>query len=197
MARNLYTPVRDGFVQDTYVDQMGSAYVGMLAYPSDFNICDTFIASPDVDPDGLLAGIGVVEAQAIDPPRPGVNEALVDYPAAGATAADFAGVHIRNQQMGTNSAGHPCHFGGDTLNVLRRERVGGRVWVMLSNGATEWKGTAHWIVSDTTGHGHQIGSFSASAITGDTINLTFMKFLGVFTAPVGGYTPALVELTVA
>lgn len=196
-TRNLYTPVRDGFVQNVYADQMESAYCGMQAHPSDYNLVDSYIAHPDVDPDGLVAGVGVVETVSTDPTRPGVNQYLANYPAAGATAANFAGVMVRNDQMGTNSAGKPCMFGGELCNVLRKARVGGRIWVMLSNGTSAVDGNLHWIVSDTTGHGHQIGSFSTAEITGDTVELTFAKFKGIFAAPTGGYVPAKVEITTA
>lgn len=197
MSRNNYTPVRNGFVQDTYADQMESAYAGMLANASDINLCDSYIAGDTADPNGLLAGIGVVETESTDPTRPGVNEQIANYPAAGAAVADFAGITIRSEQMGTNADGNPCKFAGEMINVLRSKRVGGRPWVMLTNGATSFGGTAYWIISDTTGHGHQVGSFSAVALGVDTVQLTNVKFKGMFVAPADGFVPAKVEIFAA
>lgn len=197
MSRNLYTPVRDGCVQSTYADQMESAYAGQLANASDFNLTDSYLVSHGVDPDGLVAGVGVVEKDVGAPTRPGVNESSVGYPAAGATADDFEGVMVRAAQMGTNSAGKPCMWGGEMCNVLRKARIGGRIWVMLSAGTTAKKGAAHWIVSDTGGHGHQVGSFSAVSLGADTVELPFMCFMGAFTAPADGYVAAKVEIVPA
>lgn len=197
MTRNVYSPQRDGFIQDSYADQAGTAYIGMLANASDYNFIDSYVADESVDPDGLIAGIGFVKKASANPTRPGINQYLAKYPAAGATLADFEGVLVRHQQMSTNSAGFPCVYSGELCNGLRRNRVGGRPWVMLSNGTSAVDGNVHWIVSDTTNHGHQIGSFSAMAIAGDTVELTFMKFKGVFAAPVGGYVAAKVEINIA
>lgn len=194
MPRNIYTPERGGFVQSSYGDQMATAYCGMIANPSDINLIDSFIAGATADPDGIVAGCGVIETAATDPSRPGVNEQIADLPAAGATADDFAGILVRNEQMGTNAAGLPCRFAGEMVNVLRDERIGGRIWLMLSNGTAAYGGNAFWIISDTTGHGHQVGSFSAAAIGADTVELTNIKFKGLFAAPVGGYIPAKAEI---
>lgn len=197
MPGNTYTPVRNGFVQDAYADQMETAYVGLLANTSDINLCDSFIAGDTANPNGLLAGIGVIEKESTDPTRPGINEQIANYPAAGAVAANFVGITVRNEQMGTNADGNPCKFAGEMVNILRSKRVGGRIWVMLSNGTASYNGNAFWIISDTTGHGHQIGSFSAVALGADTVELTNVKFKGMFAAPVDGYTPAKVEIFAA
>lgn len=197
MSRNIYSPVRNGFVQNAYADQMETAYVGMLANASDINLCDSYVAGDDADPDGLLAGIGIVETESTDPTRPGVNEQIANYPSAGKMAASFAGITVRNEQMGTNANGNPCRFAGEMINVLRSKRVGGRIWVMLSNGISSFDGKVFWIVSDTTGHGHQIGSFSAVAIGADTVELANVKFKGMFAAPVDGFVPAKVEIFAA
>lgn len=196
MSRHVYTPVQHGFVQNSYADQMDSAYVGQVANASDYNLTDSYVTG-EVGPNGLIAGVGAVNKVIPNAIRPGVNENALEYPKEGATVDDFEAITVRNDQMGTNAAGMPCMFEGEMINGLRRSRVGGRTWVMLSKGTSTSRNIAHWIVSDATSHGHHIGSFSAVAIPGDTVELPFMKFCGMFTAPVGGFVAAKVEIITA
>ncbi len=198
MTRNVYSPDRDGSAQEQYADQMDSAYVGMLAETSDINLVDTFIADPSVSPDGLAAGIGVVEVESAHPTRSGVNQSLAAEPGETTTTADFAGIIVRNQRMATNAGGLPCAFAGDACNVLRSSRVGGRIWLMLSHGSSSFQSKAYWIVSDKTGHGCRIGSFSAAAIASgddvDTVELANVRFLGAYSAPGGSFVAAKAEI---
>ena len=195
MPRNVYTPVRDGFVQDSYFDQMATAAIGQLANASDHNLVDSFAVGA-VGDDGLIAGVGVVSEVIANVVRAGINQYAVNYPAAGATADLLAGILVRNEQMGTNTAGDPCWFEGDMCNALRPIRVGGRIWLALSNGASAADANAFWIISDTTNHGKQIGSFSAVALGADTVEIPWLKFRGVFTAPSAGMVAALAEFVV-
>lgn len=197
---NVYTPGA-GFAQSTYVDQMATALPGSLAFASDINLVDAAIVDAAAPASGLIAGIGIV----LSPipvakqggNRPGMNQFYASLPTASSAAIDFGGILVRNQQMDSNSDGDACWFAGRACNVLRSERVGGRVWVRLVNGSAAVGGTLYWIVSDTTDHGFPIGSFSASAITKDsktdTIALSGPAFCSVADAS-GGATIALVEL---
>jgi len=196
MANNVYTP-GTGFAQSSYVDQIGSALPGSLAYASDQRLVDSYIVQPSIGADGLEAGIGVVSA--VIPSneregfREGVNTKYVGAPAVGATEANFEGITVRNQQMDTNTAGKACWFANRMCNVLRAKRVGGRIWVQLSNGSSAVDGDVYWIISDTTAHGKKIGSFSASALGDDTVKLTNAKFKSVADASTD-VVIALVEL---
>ena len=195
MPRNIYTPDRDGCVQRDYFDQMATAAIGELANASDINLVDSRYVGA-VGDDGLVAGVGVVATVVADVARNGINQYAINYPAAGAVAAALAGIVVRNQQMRSNSHGDPCWFEGDIANIVRPDRAGGRIWLALSNGVSAPGGNAHWIVSNTMDHGKRIGSFSADEITGDTVEIPFLKFQGAFTAPGSGEIAALAEFVV-
>ena len=196
MGNNLFTPGA-GFAQSLYVDQIGTALPGSLAFTSDQRLVDSFIVSPTVGPNGLEAGLGVITsvipALEVSGTRAGMNTKYAGLPAVGATAANFAGISVRNQQMDSNVAGHACWFSNRLCNVIRSNRVGGRVWVQLSNGSSVVDGAVYWIISNTTAHGKPIGSFSATALGADTVQLTTAKFKSASDAS-SEVTIALVEL---
>ena len=174
---NVYSPGK-GFAQATYVDQMSTALAGALYSATDENLIDTAIVDPEAPANGLVAGIGVVLSLIPEADRKGGRTGMnMNY----ATLPDnvrrgFGGVLVRNQQMDSNVNGDACWFAGRTCNVLRANRVGGRVWVRLENGSAVPGNTVHWIIANTTSHGKTIGSFSGVAIVGDTVELTTVKF---------------------
>lgn len=186
-----------GFAQSTYKDQMGSALPGQLVYASDVRLVDSYIVDPAIGSDGLEAGIGFV-ASAIpadqrEGSREGMNMFYASLPGTSSTASDFEGITVRNQQMDTNASGHACWFANRACNAVRAKRIGGRIWVQLTNGAATVGEAPNWIVSDTTGHGKPIGSFSGVAITGDTVALTNAVFKSNVDAA-SGFSIAIVEL---
>lgn len=196
---NIYGPVAAGFAQSTYLDQMGTALPGQIANASDQWLIDTAIVHPDAGPDGLVAGIGVVlpviPAAERTGYRLGINNTYAQLPTTTTTADDFGGILVRNQQMDSNSAGDACWFPRRASNVMRSNRVGGRIWVRLVNGAAVINGPVYWIISDTTSHGFQIGAFSAVAIGADTIELPGIAFRSEHDATgENGAQIALVEL---
>lgn len=176
---NTYIP-RAGFAQSEYVDQMGTALPGQLTYASDQWLIDSYVVAPATDGNGIEAGLGFVAAAIPDADRAGARAGLnIKYaglPAAGATAADFAGITVRNQQMDSNVAGHACWFAGRMCNGIRANRIGGRIWVQLSSGSAAVDAPVFWIISDTTGHGKPIGSFAGAALGADTVQLTNAVF---------------------
>lgn len=177
---NIYTPVTMGFGQSSYLDQQGTALPGGLAFCSDTSLIDAFIVDPAVGDLGLGAGIGVILKPVESTQRAGLNNFYIGLPDEDSTAADFAGVLVRNQQMSSNSLGQACWFGRQLGNVARSSRVGARVWVPLNEGSiTDIGGAeAYWIIADTTGHGQPIGSFSCVAIGSDTVKLVQARFVG-------------------
>jgi len=196
---NRFTPT-PGFAQSKYVDQMATALPGSIGFASDNTLIDAYIVSPSVGADGLEAGLGVVSSviPAADRAgsRSGTNSLYAELPTDAATASSFAGVTVRNQQMDSNAAGQACWFEGRLCNVMRKERIGGRIWVRLSSGVTTVGGAVYWIVSDTTGHGLPIGSFSAGALGADTVQLTNARFVSESNST-DDNACALVELGVA
>lgn len=183
------------FGQTEYFDQMATALPGARVFASDNHLTDAYIVAPTVGDDGLIAGIGVAASKSADFIRPGINQLQVGLPTATSTAADFEGIVYRNQQMGTNLKGQACAMAGDMCNVMRGDRVGGRIWGLLTDGSIDIAGTVYWIIKDTTNHGKPIGSFAASDMGGDAIALTNVRFMATL-GPVtnDNYTIGAIEM---
>ena len=165
----VYLPKRGAFAQTQYFDQQGSALPGMLANASDINLVDSGFVGGVSPVTGLVAGVGVIQRSTVGQSnRPGFNYDVYDLPPVTATAADFAGIVVRNQFMRTNSAGEACYFFEDMCNVLQAKRVGGRIWVNLQMGSTSPGSKVYWIVRDTANTGKLVGAFSGQPITGTT-----------------------------
>lgn len=184
---SVYTPGM-GFAQSTYVDQMATALPGALAYASDTRLVDTAIVDSTAT-DGLVAGVGVVLTSIPEANRVGAREGLnvftAKLPDASATAATFGGIVVRNQQMETNGAGQACWFPKRACNVLRSDRVGGRVWGRLVSGTAAVDAPVYWVIADTAGTGKQVGGFAGAAVSGDTVELKGAKFKSVADASTG------------
>ncbi len=193
---NTFTPMA-GFAQSTYNDQIATALPGQIANASDQWLIDSYVVDPTIGALGLEAGLAYVAtpipATLRIGNREGLNMHYASLPVAATTAEQIAGITVRNQQMDSNSVGHACWFANRMCNGMRADRVGGRIWVQLTSGATTMNGAVYVIKSDTTGHGKPIGSFAGAEITGDTIVMTGAKFKGVFTATTEA-TIALVEI---
>lgn len=175
-------PRTNEFLQSQYFDQMGAALPGARVFASDNHLTDAYITDPTIDDTGLLAGIGVIAKKNPDFTRPGMNQLIAALPTATTTAADFEGVVYRTQQMGSNAKGQACNYAGGMCQVMRGDRVGGRIWGLLVDGATDIDGTVYWIIQDTTNHGKPIGSFSGVGIGADTIPLTNARFMATVEA---------------
>lgn len=190
-----YFPQKHNFGQSEYFDQMSTALPGSRVFASDNHLTDAYIVAPAVDNDGLIAGIGVVAAKSADYIRPGINQLQVALPTATSTAADFEGIVYRNQQMGTNLKGMACAMSGDMCNIMRSARVGGRIWVLLADGAIDIGGAVYWIVKDTTSHDKPIGSFASSSLGGDAILLPNVRFIATIAAvTTNDYTIGAIEM---
>lgn len=182
----MYTPLK-GFGQSQYFDQQATALPGSIAYASDNWLIDSaYVANPATENDApvfLAAGLGVVVTPNTSPERQGLNMKIATAPTASTTAADFAGVVVRNEQMSANERGNAGMYSGSMLNIMRPVRAGGRIWVSLAKGAaaSTYGGAVYWVVADTAGTGKAIGSFTTAAVSGDTVALTDAKFLGEFT----------------
>lgn len=180
---NIYNPIKNAFAQSSYKDQQATALAGMLAFASDSNLVDAFIVG-DVGEDGIEAGLAVITAPAPDVQRAGMNEYVITKPATTTTAAQIAGILVRNQQMRSNTAGMACYFAEDMCNVARANRSGARIWVQLAEGANPSVDGAAYIHVDAD----NAGKFTAATGT-DIIAATNMIFRS---AAVDGL--ALVEL---
>lgn len=180
---SVYTGLNNAFMQTKYVDQQATALPGDLAYASDVTLIDAaVVAMPSGSEKELLAaGLGVVSAYSANASRPGMNSTTVSPVSSTTTAATFYGITIRNQQCQTDENGVSGWGDGRLCNVMRADRVGGRVWVKAVNAATAGS-AAFLVIKDDTEHGFPIGSFAGSAITGepsatDTVALTNVKWV--------------------
>ena len=179
-ANNVYSPVAGGCVQTNYRDQMATALPGDLAF-NDNTLVDAVIAS-DATGDGIPAGRGVVLTPAEKTVRPGIDRLMAALPASGATAID--GIVVRNHQMQSNSGGEPVWFDGRVMNILRLNRVGGRIWVELRSGSV-----SHGDAVKVMAGGNTPGAFDPTG----TITVAGARYIGDFDAS-GGPVPALIEV---
>lgn len=191
MARSTYMGQSMGFVQGTYFDQMGSALSGGIAYAADINLIDS---GPCMDmPDNTLLQCGLAVSLI-----PASGSARLGGPAFGVTKLNvptgvpFAlqGITIRSQVVHTDAQLNSGWFEGDTATYLAGSRVGGRIWVKTFTAVTP-ASKVMAIVAATTAHNQPIGTFTGTAITGDTAEVTNAKYLTTATA--GGLV--LLELT--
>lgn len=193
---NVFAP-QAGFMQTTYKDQMGTALPGQLVHASDIRLVDTYVVSPTIGAMGIEAGLGfvapVIPADQREGFREGINMKYAMLPATGATAADFEGITVRNQQMDTNVDGRACWFANRLCNGLRSRRVGGRMWAQVANGSTTVDGKVYWIISNTTAHGKTIGAFSGVAMGADTVELKNAVFKSAVDSN-SGFSLAIIEL---
>lgn len=182
---SVYQGKKMGFVQQNYYDQMATALDGDLAYASDINLVDAaIVAMPALQEDRLLqAGRAVIARYSDTAPRPGATSMLVMPPTAATTPADIYGITVRNEQMETDAQGRNGWGDGRACNVLRKDRVGGRVWPVAWN-AAQVNTPAYVIIKDSSGHGFPIGGLCGSEIAGALLPASAGYLVG------GAVTPA-------
>ena len=159
---------------------MATALPGDLAF-NDNSLVDAAIAR-DETRNGIPAGRGIVLDSTSNPVRSGIDRMIATLPADSATRID--GIVVRNQQMQSNSNAEPVWFDGRTMNVLRTNRVGGRIWVTLQEGSVASGDEVKVLAGGDTP-----GAFSPN---GD-ITIPGAKYLGNFAAT-GGSVAALIEV---
>lgn len=145
------TPIKNGFVQDTYADFMGKAANGMLAMASDINLVD-----------GVFVG-DVEKAYA------GRCYALKDGTLSALTADDEPCVVVLNYAMRSDTDGN---YSENVATVLRSARVGGRIWVEVT-------ATGTTITSATKLHVATTGAFT-DAESGVDVSAK-IKVVGTYT----------------
>lgn len=164
----IYQGTKFGFVQSAIYDQMGISQEGRLANASDINLCDGLSVG---ETNGIGVGLGVTVAALSGAKKAGINDECVKLPTSSATYADFAGILIATDTCRTNEAGRNYIAKEEIGTVLRSKRVGGRVWVKAQEALT--KGQAiYWIVNNATGHSLEIGGFTGTAHSSDTVELS-------------------------
>lgn len=169
-----------GFAQSNYFDQQSTAIEGQLAFTSDINLVDaaTIVMPADKKGSFMPVGRGVVGKYSPNGSRPGMTSMVISPVDSTTTAADFYGIVIFNQQSQTSPEGVNGWYDGRVGNVIRKERVGGRVWVRAWNEATEGE-PVYMIIKDSSGHGFPIGGFAGSEIAGAEVPASAGRLFGM------------------
>lgn len=190
----MYTPVKNGFGQSIYTDAMGTAFVGQLANASDKNMVDAAIVGEDVD----FAFCGGVYGLKMDATgiRPGINSyEIVPFGTEGAQAC----IVVRNQQTETNDDGLCGWYSGSVANILRVNRVGGRVWCNIYATSAITSASTLSVVSAVTTSTIPVGTLTTEeSIDGATLTaIAGLGVIGSYTPDTDGYVPAVVEVNFA
>lgn len=168
---SVYHGTKFGFVQGAVYDQMGISLEGRLANASDINLCDAITIGETA---GIGVGLGVSVAALSGAKKPGINDTQLKLPTSDSTAADFAGILVRTDTGRTDADGKNYMGYQEIGTLLRKERVGGRIWVKAYNAITTG-GKLYWIINNTQNSNEPIGGFAGSAITNDTVELSGVK----------------------
>lgn len=165
---SIYQGSKFGFVQSAVYDQMSISQEGRLANASDINLCDGVSIGESA---GIGVGLGVTVAAISGALKAGINDECLKLPVAASTAEKFAGILVATDTCRTDEAGHNYIGEKEIGTLLRCDRVGGRIWVKAQEALT--KGSAiYWIVADTTSHGLEVGGFTGTAHSTDTVALS-------------------------
>ena len=165
---SVYHGTKFGFVQGAIYDQMGVSAEGRLANASDINLCDAVSVG---ETNGIPVGRGVSMAALSGAVKAGINCEKLMLPTSSSLATDFAGILVRTDTGHTDVNGVNYMANQEMGTLLRKSRVGGRIWVKAYNEITTG-GNLYWIINNTQNANQPIGGFAGSAISSDTVQLT-------------------------
>jgi len=167
----IYQGSKFGFVQSAVYDQMGISQEGRLANASDINLCDGVSVG---EANGIGVGLGVTISALSGALKAGINDECLKLPTSSSTAADFGGILVATDTLRTNEDGRNYVGAQEIGTVLRTARVGGRIWIKAQEALTKG-GSIYWIVNNATAHGKEIGGFTGTSHSSDTVELTNLK----------------------
>lgn len=162
--RGIYGGVPFGSVQTNFYDQQATSADGRLAYASDIDLCDAYSV-------GQAGGIGVGYGVKIVPlagqkKRPGINDLEIVMPDSASTAADFGGILVRTMAGNTGADGESYMRENSMGTVLRKERVGGRIYIRMYDNFTAGA-NAYWRIAERIASSDvPAGRICAAAISG-------------------------------
>lgn len=162
--RGIYGGVPFGSVQTNFYDQQATSADGRLAYASDIDLCDAYSV-------GQAGGIGVGYGVKIVPlagqkKRPGINDLEIVMPDSASTAADFGGILVRTMAGNTGADGESYMRENSMGTVLRKERVGGRIYIRMYDNFTAGN-NAYWRIAERIASSDvPAGRICAAAISG-------------------------------
>lgn len=188
-----FTGIPFGSVQSQYFDQNATALAGDLFSPSDINLCDSAM----VDQEGGVVCGRFVDSTTVAANRSGIGNMAIKALSAATTATTLYGVLVRSQATQSDANGKAFVDDNRMGNVLRKDRVGGRIWVETTGtGSFSEASTAYVVISNTVaGNTAALGALTFAAISGDskTDTVDVSSFVKVRSAGTAGSDLALVE----
>lgn len=162
--RGIYGGVPFGAIQTNFYDQQETSADGRLAYASDIDLCDAISVGED---GGVGVGYGVkIVALSGAAKRPGINDQQIILPDSSSTAADFGGMVIRTMAGNTGADGENYMREKSMATVLRKERVGGRIYVRMADAFTAGA-SAYWRIAERVPNSNvKVGRLCGAAISG-------------------------------
>lgn len=162
--RGIYGGVPFGAIQTNFYDQQETSADGRLAYASDIDLCDAISVGEE---GGVGVGYGVkIVALSGAAKRPGINDQQIILPDSSSTAADFGGMVIRTMAGNTGADGENYMREKSMATVLRKERVGGRIYVRMADAFTAGA-SAYWRIAERVPNSNvKAGRLCGAAITG-------------------------------
>lgn len=158
-----FTGTMFGAVQTNYYDQMGTALAGDLFSPADKNLTDSCTISTV---GGIKCGL-FVKSKVGTSSRSGIGNYGVESVGIGDESGDVYGVLVRSQATQTDADGHSYVDFGRMGVVLRKDRVGGRIWMECGSSFTEGS-TAYVVVSnEVMGNKLEVGSLTSAPVSGN------------------------------
>lgn len=162
--RGIYGGVPFGAIQTNFYDQQETSADGQLAYASDIDLCDAISVGEE---GGVGVGYGVkIVALSSAAKRPGINDQQIILPDSSSTAADFGGMVIRTMAGNTGADGENYMREKSMATVLRKERVGGRIYVRMADAFTAGA-SAYWRIAERVPNSNvKLGRLAGKAISG-------------------------------
>lgn len=162
--RGIYGGVPFGAIQTNFYDQQETSADGRLAYASDIDLCDAISVGEE---GGVGVGYGVkIVALSGAAKRPGINDQQIILPDSSSTAADFGGMVIRTMAGNTGADGENYMREKSMATVLRKERVGGRIYIRMADAFTAGA-SAYWRIAERVPNSNvKVGRLCGAAITG-------------------------------
>lgn len=162
--RGIYGGVPFGAIQTNFYDQQETSADGRLAYASDIDLCDAISVGEE---GGVGVGYGVkIVALSGAAKRPGINDQQIILPDSSSTAADFGGMVIRTMAGNTGADGENYMREKSMATVLRKERVGGRIYVRMADAFTAGS-SAYWRIAERVPNSNvKLGRLAGKAISG-------------------------------
>lgn len=162
--RGIYGGMPFGAIQTNFYDQQETSADGRLAYASDIDLCDAISVGEE---GGVGVGYGVkIVALSGAAKRPGINDQQIILPDSSSNAADFGGMVIRTMAGNTGADGENYMREKSMATVLRKERVGGRIYVRMADAFTAGA-SAYWRIAERVPNSNvKVGRLCGAAISG-------------------------------